>query len=73
MLFNQTAVDGLPVVHAIKTSDALLARCLYAILFLTMAHRNDVPLGSGTVLEASLHSNAGTCVDEIVRSLKVLS
>ncbi|KAJ7894162.1 Alpha/Beta hydrolase protein [Mycena olivaceomarginata] len=29
MLFNQTAVDGLPVVHAIKTSDALLERCLF--------------------------------------------
>ncbi|KAJ7885901.1 Alpha/Beta hydrolase protein [Mycena olivaceomarginata] len=29
MLFNQTAVDGLPVVHAIETSDALLERCLF--------------------------------------------
>ncbi|KAJ7448568.1 Alpha/Beta hydrolase protein [Mycena latifolia] len=27
MLFNQTSVDGLPVVHSIATSDALLGRC----------------------------------------------
>ncbi|KAJ7448557.1 hypothetical protein FB451DRAFT_1053757, partial [Mycena latifolia] len=27
MLFNQTAVDGLPVVRPIATSDALLERC----------------------------------------------
>jgi hypothetical protein len=57
MLFNQTAVDGLPVVHAIETSGALLEHCLYVFTLPSVVDVNVPPLGSGAALGASLASD----------------
>jgi hypothetical protein len=60
MLFNQTAVDGLPVVHAIETSDALLERCLYVFASTITVDSNVLLLScSGTASGALLSSDAG--------------